>query len=322
MNLSEMTWGVTLWFDLWAVGIASAAFMAAFVINKFGGNKQPNLFRLAVYSGIVFALIGVTLLLSHLGHILWFWHMFVIVRPQSVLSLGGWILSLWLMVSGIMAVIWIAKFFSNGMKDEGNKAVCVELCDRLTSFLSWAGFFLSILLVSYGGVLIATTSRPIWSTSFLLPPLFIVSAMCTGLAWLILVSLIANWATGVSWLGGIMKILFGSADWKIDRVTVHKLARALVITSGATMVVLAAFILWLFFKTPDAVTDLITGNLAVLFWGGLVGFCLLLPTVLLLLTWNRGVSQRRDLMLAVGGSCIAVVSGLILRAVILIAGQI
>ena len=37
MNLSEMAWGINLWFDLWSVGIASASFIAAFVINKASG---------------------------------------------------------------------------------------------------------------------------------------------------------------------------------------------------------------------------------------------------------------------------------------------
>ncbi len=132
-----MAWGVTLWLDLWCVGIASCSFLAAFFLNKFGGNKQPNLFRLAVFTGIVFALTGVALLLSHLGHLWWFWHMFIIVRPESVLSLGGWILSLWLMVACIMAILWVAKFFIVKMKNEGNKDVLIELVDKLTGF--WHG---------------------------------------------------------------------------------------------------------------------------------------------------------------------------------------
>ena len=322
MNLSEMSWGINLWFDLWAVGIASASFMAAFVINKFGGSKQANLFRLAVYSSIVFALIGVTLLLLHLGHILWFWHMFIIVRPDSVLSLGGWILSLWLMVSGIMAVIWIAKFFSNRMKDEGNKAVCVELCDKLTSFLSWAGFFLSILLVSYGGVLIATTSQPLWADTLLVPSLFIGSAMCTGLGWLVLASFIANWATGVKAFGGILNVLFGSSDWKISSDIIRTLSRALLVTLAVTLVILAAFMAWLAVSAPDSFAVLVSGEMAVYFWAGLLGFGLLLPFILLLNTWKRGMATTGAAAIVAASSFIALAGGLILRAVILIGGQL
>ena len=271
------------------------------------------MFRLSVYSGIVFALIGVTLLLLHLGHILWFWHMFVTVRPESVLSLGGWILSGWLTVVGVMAALWIVKYF---IKDLSG------LVDKATAVLSWIGFFLSILLISYGGVLIATTNKPLWADTLLLPSLFIGSAMCTGLAWLILGSLIANWATGVTWLSGILKILFGATDWKIEADILHKITRALVITLAATLFILVAFVLWLSGAAPDAAAVLLTGELAVYFWAGLVGFGLILPFVMLLFTWKRGTANSGIKTLIAASSFMALAGGLILRAVILIGGQL
>ncbi len=312
MNISEMAWGVTLWLDLWSVGIASASFMAAFLINRFSGGTQRNLFRLAVYSGIVFALIGVTLLLSHLGHILWFWHMFVNVLPQSVLSLGGWILSAWLTVAGVMAALWILGRLIKGL---------AGLAEKATPVLSWAGFVMSILLISYGGVLIATTNQPLWADTLLLPSLFIGSAMCTGLAWLILVSFIANWATGVSWLGGILRLLFGASDWKIEADTLHKITRALVVTLAVTVLILAGYIAWLMAVSPDAVAVLISGELALYFWAGLVGLGLALPLVMLLAA-PKGAATAGAKTLVAASAMLAWAGGLILRAVILIGGQL
>ncbi len=313
MNISEMSWGLKLWFDLWAVGIASSSFIVAFIINRMSGGKQEKLFRLAVYSGIVFALIGVVLLLTHLGHLLWFWHMFVIVRPLSVLSLGGWILSLWLTVCGVTAVLWIAKFIFKGL---------AGLADKVTTVLSWIGFGLSFLLVSYGGVLIATTNQPLWADTLLLPSVFLGSALCTGLGWLILASFIANWATGVKALGGLLKLLFGASDWKIDADIVHKLARTLVVTLAVTLVIVAAFIGWLYAVAPDAVGVLTTGELALYFWLGVVGFGLLLPFVMLLAVWKRGVEAASLKAMVAGSAFIALAGGLILRAVILIGAQL
>lgn len=312
MNISEMAWGITLWFDLWAVGIASSSFMAAFLINKLSGGKQGHLFRLAVYTGVVFALIGVTLLLSHLGHLWWFWHMFVGVRPESVLSLGGWILSGWLTVAGIMAVLWIAKSFLKGL---------AGLAEKLTPILSWIGFGLSILLVSYGGVLVATSSQPLWANTLLLPSLFIGSAMCTGLAWLILVAFIANWANGVRAFGGLLKVLFGEAGWRIDGAIVAKMARALVVTLALTLVILAAFLLWLNAAAPEAFTLLVSGEMALYFWVGLVGFGLVLPFLMLLAAW-KGTESAGAKALVATSSFMAVAGGLILRAIILISGQL
>jgi hypothetical protein len=43
MSIPEMPWGVTLWLDLWCVGIASGAFLNAFVINKLSSGKKRKL---------------------------------------------------------------------------------------------------------------------------------------------------------------------------------------------------------------------------------------------------------------------------------------
>lgn len=322
MSISEMAWGVKLWFDLWFVGIASGAFLSAFLIDKFSGGKERNLFRLAVCTGFVFALIGVILLLSHLGHILWFWHMFVTFRPLSVLSMGGWILTGWLTVTGIMVVLWIARYFFQYMKDTDNSSVLIELVDKITSFLSWAGFILSILLVTYGGVLVATTNRSLWASTLLLPSFFIGSALCTAVAWLILASLLANWATGTRWLKGFIKLFFGSADWKIDGQLMARMGRVLAVLLVAELVILAGFALWLWAVARTAFTQLVTGEMALYFWVGLVLIGLVAPLALLLANGQKGLASRMATSVVATSATLAVAGGLILRAVLLVSGQL
>jgi formate-dependent nitrite reductase membrane component NrfD len=312
MNISEMAWGVTLWFDLWAVGIASSAFIAAFIINKMSGGRRENLFKLAVYTGIVFAMTGVILLLSHLGHIEWFWHMFVTVRPSSVLNMGGWILSGWLTVASVMAVLWIAGGIFKGL---------ASFARSVNGFLSWIGFALSFLLVTYGGVLIATTSQPLWASTLMVPALFVGSAVASGLAWLILASLIANWATGTSALRGLMKGLFGSADWEIERAVTIGLARALYITLILEFIILVGFAIWLAAAAPTAFSETISGGL-VYFWIGLIILGIALPFFLLLYYCSgRCVTNTRAAAIASIAAFLPLVSSLVVRAVILISGQ-
>ncbi len=322
MNISEMAWGVTLWFDLWCCGIASASFLTAFVINKLCKGTQNILMRAATYTGIVFALTGVILLLSHLGHIEWFWHMFVIVRPESVLSLGGWILSFWLMVTCIMAILWVAKFFFNKLKSEGNKSVLLELCDKLTGILSWVGMVFSILLISYGGVLIATTSQPLWSDTLLMPAIFVGSAMCTGIGWLILVSFIMNKISGASWMRGISNLLFGTTDITIDKEIISKMVKTLVIALAATLVILIAFLIWLGIAAPAAFSQLATGEMALYFWVGLVFIGLVAPLAILLFNGNKGVASRMAVAMVASSAGLALIGGLILRAVLLVSAQL
>jgi polysulfide reductase chain C len=322
MHISEMAWGVTLWFDLWCCGIASASFLTAFVINKLCKGTQNILMRAATYTGIVFAFIGVILLLSHLGHIEWFWHMFVMVRPESVLSLGGWILSFWLMVTCIMAVLWVAKFFFNKLKSEGNKSVLLELCDKLTGILSWVGMVFSLLLITYGGVLLATTSQPLWADTLLLPAIFVSSAMCTGLGWLVLASFIMNKLSGVSWMRGVSNLLFGTTDIKIDGEIISKMVKTLVIVLIITLVILAVFAIWLAIVANEAFTVLVAGEMALYFWIGLVLIGLVSPLVLLILNQNKDISNSSITAVIAASASLVVIGGLILRAVILVSAQL
>ena len=237
MNIGDMSWGVTLWVDLWAMGIAGGSFMTAFLADRLSGGKLTNLFRLAVCTGIIFAIIGVTLLLSHLGNIWWFWHMFVGIEIESPLSLGGWILTGWMTVAGIMIVLWIISHYARGLQ---------AFAGKVTNVLSWAGFVLSILLMTYAGVLIAATTQPFWFVTPLLPAVFVVSAVASGIAWLIVASLLVNWLnrTGIGAWDWLMEQFFDASGWQIESAKIVKLAKSLVIVILLELVILGGFILW------------------------------------------------------------------------------
>jgi len=191
--------------------------------------------------------------------------------------------------------------------------VLIELVDKITAALAWIGLVFSILLITYGGVLIATSSRPLWADTMLLPSLFIGSAMCNGIGWLILASLMANWATGsnVGFLKWIIKVVFGSSDWSISKAVIATMAKALMFFLIIELVILAAFMVWLGVAAPDAFAQLVSGQMAVFFWIGLVGIGLVVPLLILLVNGSRGVAAG-----------LAFIGGLILRAVLLVSGQI
>jgi formate-dependent nitrite reductase membrane component NrfD len=292
-----MSWGVTLWIDLWCVGIASGAFIAAFLIDKLSGGKERNLFRLAVFTSVVFAFVAIIFLLAHLGHLVWFWHIFVAFRPLSVLSMGAWTLSLWLTVAGIMVALWLAEKFLKWSP---------AFVQKTTGALSWVGFALSILLISYGGVLIATTNQPLWASTLLFPAVFIGSALATGIGWLVLASLIMNKVTG----------------WRVDTAVIARMAKALLVVLVLEIVLVAGFVLWLKSAASGAFDLLVTGELSLYFWLGLVGIGLGLPLLLLLYNGHKGVATRMAIGVVATSAVLAVAGGFILRAVLLVGGQL
>ncbi|MDD5605423.1 MAG: NrfD/PsrC family molybdoenzyme membrane anchor subunit [Dehalococcoidales bacterium] len=318
MNIGGMEWGVTLWIDLWAAGMAGGAFLTAFLADKFSGGKLKNLFKLAVCTGIILALIGVALLLSHLGNILWFWHMFVTFRPESVLSLGGWILSGWLMVAGIMLVLWLASHYIRSLK---------PLADKATSILSWVGFVMSILLMSYTGVLISASTQPFWAVTPMLPAVFVVSAITSGVAWLIVVSLIVNWLnrTNIRPYHWVIEQFFDESGWQIESSAIAKLAKSLVIAIIIELIVIALFILWLSASGSPAATDglalLTGGELSLWFWVGLIAAGLVAPLIMLGMNLKKDYSTGILAGITFSSAGLVVLGGLLIRALLLIAGQ-
>jgi len=318
MNIGEMEWGVTLWVDLWVAGMAGGAFLTAFLADIFSGGRLRNLFRLAVCTGFILALIGVILLLSHLGNVQWFWHMFVTFRPESVLSLGGWILTGWLTVAGIMILLWIISHYARGWQ---------SFSESVTKILGWIGFILSILLMTYTGVLISASSQPFWSATPMLPAVFVISAVCSGVAWLVVVSLLVNWlnGTGAGAWDWFIEQFFDTSGWQIDSAAISRLAKSLVIVIVLELLTLAGFIIWLSASGVSGATEglelLTGGQLSIWFWVGLVTAGLVAPLIMLVLNWNRDYTRGIVATIAASSAGLVVLGGLLVRALLLIAGQ-
>ncbi|MDE3075106.1 MAG: polysulfide reductase NrfD, partial [Chloroflexota bacterium] len=180
--------------------------------------------------------------------------------------------------------------------------LAAPLHDRLRweSFLLWANLVLAAALVSYTGVLLGQTSRPLWSGTWFIPALFAVSALSTGVAAL---ALLARWR---------------------GRAAVPEVVARLERADGALLLmelaVLAIFLAWLsWLSTPPAARSasvLLSGSFAWWFWGGVVVVGLLAPLVL--------AKARRALgsLAAWAGPALVLAGGLALRYVIVAAGQV
>jgi len=303
-----MSWGIPIWIYLWAAGMAGGAYFASFLVNIFGGWKQRNLFRLAVCIGVPFAIIGVLLLVIDLGTPIWAWHLFVNFIPVAVMSMGTWILFSWIIICFVMMILWIVEWDAAKKPDKysGNM---VNIVQNLSKFLGWIGFVLAILLMGYTGVLLAASTQPIWANTFLLPALFVASAISTGVALLVLIGFAVNAMTS--------KI-------SISSKIIERLAEADAVVIVIESLVLIGYAVWLGASGnggSEALSLLISGDLALLFWIGFVLLALLLPLALDLFNWGKRIEQK-SVTFALGLSAISVlVGGFILRALMTIGGQ-
>jgi formate-dependent nitrite reductase membrane component NrfD len=279
-------WEWPILIDLWAAGVAGGGYFAAFLVDRLTGRKHKLLMQVATWVGVPLALLGVLLLILDLGNQIWFWHL--VLRPSapflSIHPLSAMSIGTWVLA------IWSAC--GTGLlvlwlaESEVPGFVLLGRLVPLAEILSWISFVLSPLVTIYTGVLLSSTNVALWATVFL-PVLFVASAIFTGTAAIRLVTTL---------LGKDVPKEFGKAS---------------LILAVLQAVALVAFLV----TVPARV--LISGSLGLWFWVGVVLVGLIVPFGLEL--W--AVQGKAATPLVLASTICVLLGGLVLRAVVVIGGQ-
>lgn len=314
-----MAWSAPIWLYLWLAGMAGGAYFATFLAERFGGVVNKKLLRLATYVGVPLAVLGVLLLVVDLGHPLRFWHLLARFEVMSPMSMGTWILLAWVGIAVIMVILWRVEY---GLSEQVSRRL-----RRGVEVLASVNLAFSVLLIAYTGVLLAVSNQPLWAGTVLLPSLFVASAISTGVAMVIIAALLANAISkgGPVELKLAINQLFGSTDWTIPNRTVARLAKADAVVILVELAILIGYAIWLgaspMAGTGEALRLLTTGVLAIPFWVGVVIVALLIPLGLELAIWGKEIERKAVWHVAVASSACVILGGLILRAIVVIAGQ-
>jgi formate-dependent nitrite reductase membrane component NrfD len=315
-----MAWAAPIWIYLWMAGMAGGAYLAAFLAERFTGIKDNKLLRLASYVGVPLAVIGVLLLVVDLGQPIRFWHLFTQFKLISPMSMGTWVLLVWVAIAIIMIILW---WVEKRLTEEVARSL-----RRTIGYLAWTNVIFSVLLIAYTGVLLAVSNQPLWASTVLLPSLFVVSAVSTGVALLVLAAIASNAISKGSLVEVRMVLnqLFGTTDWTIPNKMVERLAEADVVVIIIELAVLIGYAIWMAVSSMagagEALGLLTTGVLAAPFWAGIVLLALLIPLGLEIMNWGKAIGSKGVLRALVISSTCVILGGLILRAVITIGGQL
>jgi formate-dependent nitrite reductase membrane component NrfD len=312
-----MTWEWPIAIDLLAAGLAGGAYFSGFLTDRISGGKHALLPKIAMFLGVPLVLLGSLLLVLDLGEQLRAWHLFTRFRPGSAMSMGSWILILYALIGIVMIALWWSKSFEPEevrLTGLSGLARVIRPAARALGVLSWIALVLAVVLMTYTGVLLSATNQALWASTFLLPVLFVVSAVFTGSALLLLVL--------KSGLGRLLDILFGGEGETIPDETINAMAKATAVVGVWNVVVLGAFLAWLAFGSTAAAADsvgiLTFGGLAFLFWVGVVIVGLLIPLVLL----YASVRGKEPIVGAIlTSACLVLIGGFVLRLVIVLGGQ-
>ena len=303
-------WGSLIAWYLFLAGVGAGAYLVAVVADNLNvksrltaqrafemghtqnessanlpGKGYALLVKPGVYLGGPLVAIGSLLLLLEVGQPFKF--IFGFLHPgTSMISVGMWIMTSFMFFAFIHLLTVFFKGFS--------------LSDRALRLVEAAGGILAICTAGYTGILLGVIkSIPFWNNP-MLPVLFMVSAISTGIAAVILISFItAKKDELMDAIHGLVKIDL----WLITGELLLLFFLMFVMSKGNQTAV-------------ASVQFLLSGGYALVFWGGLILIGLLIPLLL-------EVFQQRDNMLkmVVIASVCLLIGGICLRYSILAAGM-
>lgn len=289
--MEHVNWGIPVALDLFLAGMGAGAFMLA-VMAQIAGDRRH---RAVSITGALIApwpaIMGIVLLVADLGKPLRFWELLLrkgegalMFNLGSTMSIGTWLMTIFIMSSlAYLAVTLLTIPFRWGAT--ARKVVGI------------AGLPFALLVTVYTGVLLAASPKVLWNTP-LLPVLFAVSAIATGIACVVLV------------LAGF-QIIRGRAK---EDSPIPKLERLYSGVIACQILVIIGFVLS---QIRFAQMRSILGSgYGLLWWIGVIGLGLLLPLVV-----GFGGGKKKPMIASLAMAASVLLGGFLLRYVILMAGQ-
>jgi Ni/Fe-hydrogenase subunit HybB-like protein len=170
----EMPLGIPIAAYFYLTGLSAGSFIISTLAYGFGMVKFKPLGKIGVILATLLLIIAPMILLIDLEQPLRFWHLIIYLRITSPITWGTFLLTLYPM----NCVVYGYFMFKGDMKR--------------TKIFGLIGIPLALLVHGYTGFILALgKARVLWNTA-IMPPIFLVSAMVSGLAMMILVVIIKD----------------------------------------------------------------------------------------------------------------------------------
>jgi tetrathionate reductase subunit C len=189
------TFGTLIAIYFYLTGLSAGSFIISTLSYGFGFERFKPLGKIGIVIATLLLVAAPLFLLAHSGQKLRVWHLFVYLRATSPITWGSFLLILY----PINCLIY-GFFMFKGRK-------------QLTRVFGFIGIPLALMVHGYTGFILAFgKARPLWNSS-IMPLLFLVSAVVSGIAMMIIVSVVRDG--------------FFTKERRINTDIVHALARML-----------------------------------------------------------------------------------------------
>lgn len=282
-------------------GIAAGAYLVSALIQAFGGKLGTNGLHRAYYVTFLLMPVCGLLLIMKLERMERFTHVLwqnrdgnLMLNTNSPMSVGAWVLSVFAIFAvlgvlyafkkdNVLQFSWAQKLYSLATALHEGAAAKVYLT---------IGSFFAAWFSMYLGILLTTTQLPAWNATPLIPTLWVITAVATGVAVVLLIlALSKRSGEYAEYMQGLNKVL----------------------TSAIVLNILAivAFVIGL-----GQWSQTVNGDMfGILLWGGTVVLGLLIP---LLLNLKPVLGTKGSV---VASSILILVGGFILRYVVVLGPQ-
>ncbi len=285
-----MHWHWLIIIYLFLGGLGAGAYLTSFAAEKGWLGKNSSLTKVGYYIAPPIVAIGTVLLVFDLGQGLTKPWLLVglLTNPKSVMTWGVYILSLFIIVGFLKAFFTFRK----------------KSCSNI---LTVAGAVLALATGAYTGLLIAVVDAvPFWATG-VMPVLFVVSALSTGLSITSLLAMLVEKENFNEGKEGVAHIWLIAAELVVVAVFIG------IMISGVNGPI-----------GKESAELLVSGVYSVVFWGYFIGLGLLFP--LFAFTFNHWKSKKpavkqkkRHSLLTIVSDVLVIVGGFALRALVILA---
>jgi Ni/Fe-hydrogenase subunit HybB-like protein len=208
-NEVETHWSILIVVYPYITGIVAGAFILASLVKIFNVTEVQPIYRLALLTALSFMLIAGLPLQLHLGHPERAYEIFMTPQPTSAMAMFGFVY-LWYLMGILLLEVWLEyrqqlilmAREASGLKKTMYRALSLFSNDISPEALAWdkkASKFVTVigipsafLLHGYVGFIFGSVKANPWWGSVLMPIVFLLSAIVSGIAMVLLAYVVLN----------------------------------------------------------------------------------------------------------------------------------
>jgi Ni/Fe-hydrogenase subunit HybB-like protein len=191
-------------------GLVAGAFILASLVRVFNAKPVAPAYRLALLTALAFLICAPMPLVAHLGHPERAFQIMATPHLSSAMAVFGFVYAWYLMAVLLLEIYfdyrkemvqWAQQstgfkramytVLTLGVKDLSEKSVSFD--DRAGRFITIIGIPSAVLLHGYVGFIFGSVKGNPWWSSVLMPLIFLLSAIVSGIALVLVLYMASNW---------------------------------------------------------------------------------------------------------------------------------